>query len=210
MNEGSFKTLRISLGALTFCGLSFVAASAQAETQGERPLTIGLGLRALEPFHVSGGTPSFIARSQGVAFGLQPYGEWRLSPIFAIGLAVPVTMNAPGATSNAYDVGLTPRLRVGYGALNWLYPFALVEAGPAWSHQHPGAWIFGGHASLQAGARFAMTNSTSISAALGYDFTSFSGDFPLYYATSGPPAPVEHGSVTTNYIGADIGIELAF
>jgi hypothetical protein len=210
MNEESFKASRVSFCALAFFGVSFVAATAQAETQAERPLAIGLSFRALEPFHVTGGTPFFIARSQGVAFGLQPYGEWRLSPIFAIGLAIPITMNAPGATSNAYDVGLAPRLRVGYAALNWLYPFAFIEGGPARSHQHPGAWIFGGHASLQAGARFSVTNSTSISPALAYDFTSFSGDFPLYYATSGPQAPVEHGSVTTNYIGADVGIELAF
>jgi hypothetical protein len=190
-------------------GLFLCATQAHAE-ELTRPVDAGLGLLGLHAFHVSGGSGSFVATDQGLALGLQPYGEWRLSTLAAVGLAVPLTINAPGATSNAYDVGFTPRLRIGYAARDWLYPFILGEAGPAWSHQHPGAWIFGAHVSIQAGARMSISDSFAIFAELGYDYTSFSGDFAQYYATNGPAAPIVHGKVATSYGGAGIGVEFNF
>jgi hypothetical protein len=91
-----------------------------------------------------------------------------------------------------------------------VYPFVLVEGGPAWSHQPSKAWLSGAHLSARLGARISLTDSLSVSPELAYDYTSFAGDFPLYYATSGPPAPIQHGSVKTSYVGAGLGLGLAF
>lgn len=196
--------------AMLVVAVSLSSSYASAQEEPFHRVNVGLGLSALKPLHVSGGAGAFVAADQGLALGVQPYGEWRLSALVGVGLGVPATVNAPGATSNAYDIGLAPRLRLGYSARDWIYPFAVAEAGPAWSKQHPGAWLLGAHVSVQAGARVTLTDSIATFAQLTYDYTTFSGDFPLYYATSGPAAPVEHGRVATSYGGIGVGIEVGF
>lgn len=200
--------LRVAKWMLSVGLLLFVTQARAADSP--RQVGTGFGIKGQHAFHVSGGSGSFVATDQGLALGLEPYGEWRISALAALGLALPLTINAPGATSNAYDVGVAPRLRIGYAARDWLYPFVLGEIGPAWSRQHPGAWLFGAHLSIQAGARLSVSDFFALFAALAYDYTTFSGDFAQYYATSGPAAPIVHGKVATSYAGAGLGFELAF
>jgi hypothetical protein len=209
LTNGGVRLRRIAAARVSVAFVLF-GVRAWADEASSHSVDAGLGLTGLHAFHVAGGTGAYVARNQGFTFGLQPFGEWRVSDVVVVGLGVPVTLNAPGSTSNAYDIGFAPRLRVGYPTRKWLYPFLLVGAGPAWSRQHVQAWIFGVHALVRAGARLSLSNSLAAFAEGAYDYTSFSGDFPLYYATTGAPAPIQHGNVVTSYLGAGVGFEFSF
>ncbi|HEY2409410.1 MAG TPA: hypothetical protein VGI10_25565 [Polyangiaceae bacterium] len=191
-------------------GAAFLCCPSAWGEAPARRANVGLALGWLQPFHVSGGIGTYHASAEIFTLAAQPYGEWQASEWFAMGLGVPVVLNAPGVSSNAYGFGLVPRLRLGYSVRGWLYPYALAEAGPAWSSQHKDAWLSGVIASTGVGARVALGSSLSTFLEVTFDYTTFSGDMPLYYATSGPPAPILHGHVATSYLRLASGLEFDF
>jgi hypothetical protein len=179
----------------------------QAQSSLPRRTTIGFDAGWLHAVAVKGGIGPDIAHAQSPTLGAELYASWQASDLFAVGLGIPTTLNAPGVSSNAYDVGLAPRLRAGYLVRDWLYPYFVAEAGPARSHQ-PQGWLNGVNAAGHLGARTSVAEALAIFLELSYEYTSFSGDLPLYSAASGPPAPVLRGNVRTSYLGIAAGLEL--
>src|SRR5712691_8920224 len=89
-----------------------IAAADDEKPPGD--FTVGLGVDALEVFSTSGGVASSKAKDQGTAYGVTLYAEYRITTHFSLGLAIPTRENAPGPTSNAYDIGIALRVRADY------------------------------------------------------------------------------------------------
>ena len=182
------------------------AAFAREPIRG-RP-TLGLRVSWLEPVNVAGGIGPYPADKQDLTLAALPYADWQFTDVFAVGVGVPMTGNAPGPTSNAYDIGITPRVRLGYPAHEFIYPYLVAALGPAWSRVPQKVWLNGFDFSTGIGASVKAVGALSLIVELGYRYTSFSGDMPLYHALVGTPAPILHGAVRVSYLSAGAGFEV--
>lgn len=192
---------------LAIACLLLSSSVAFADDQPQGSLTVGLGAQYMKVFSTSGGVASVKASDQGTAYGVDLYGEYRFSTHFSIGLAIPVTLNAPGPTTNAYDFGIGLRVRGDYPATPWLRPFIVIEPRLAVSRLPESEFWTGDAIAINGGARLDITAASSVVGWIGLDFTSFSGD-----VTPPPPDPQmkTHGDVQTAFFGAGAGLELRF
>jgi hypothetical protein len=162
----------------------------------------------LGPVSVGGGIGPYTASAESLTLGLDLYGDWQLSDVVAVGLGVPATLNAPGPSSNAYDIGAMPRIRMGYPLYALVYPYIVAGVGPAWSHQPQRVWLMGFQVTTAVGTSVRVIGALSITGEVGYRYTSFAGDMPLYSSPKGLPAPMLHGEVRTSYLVLGGGFEL--
>jgi hypothetical protein len=192
--------MRLVIGCLVLS-----SSVAFADEQPQPNLTVGLGAEILKVFSTSGGVGNIKASDQGTAYGVDLYAEYRFSTHFSIGLAIPMTFNGPGPTSNEYDFGIALRLRGDYPATPWLRPFVVIEPRLALSRLPESEFWTGKGIAIDGGARLDITAASSIVGWIGLVFTSFSGD-----VTDPDTQMKAHGSVQTAYFSAGAGLELRF
>jgi opacity protein-like surface antigen len=216
MNAGVLAGTRqlaagLRLATYLVASTSFAVSASSPARAGEpvrgKP-TIGLRMAWLGPVSIGGGIGPYTASAESLTLGLDLYGDWQLSNVVAVGLGIPATLNAPGPTSNAYDIGATSRIRMGYPLDALVYPYIVAGIGPAWSHQPQKVWLTGFEVTTAVGASVRVAGALSITGEVGYRYTSFAGDMPLYHSSMDSPAPILHGEVRTGYLVLGGGFEL--
>jgi hypothetical protein len=201
----AFPLASAVLLAASFAAGAPAAAQAPAPVRGHP--TVGLRVSWLHAVQVSGGIDTTRAGPQSLSLALQLYGEWQLSDLVAVGLGVPATLNAPGPSSSAYDVGVAPRIRLGRVVSDGIYPYVVAAPGPAWSRVPQGVWLPGFTFTAGAGASLDIGGPFSFIVELGYQYTSFSGNAPLYSDGSGT-APLVHAAARVSALALGGGFEL--
>src|SRR5262249_49758685 len=92
------RWMRLAIGCVLLS-----SSVAFADDQPQPNLTVGLGAQIMKVFSTSGGVGMTKASDQGTAYGFDLYAEYRISTHFSLGLAIPMTFNGPGPTTNEYD-----------------------------------------------------------------------------------------------------------
>jgi hypothetical protein len=202
---------RTRLAALAMAvGASLAGGPAAAQDQVRGRPTIGLRGSWLGALQVSGGIGPDHASAQSPTIALQLYADWQLSDLVAIGCGVPATLNAPGPSSNAYDVGVAPRIRVGRllrAGIHPVYPYLVAAPGIAWSRLPQSVWLPGFTFTAGSGASVKLSGPLSFLVELGYQYTSFSGNAPLYRDATGT-APVLHAAASVSALALGAGFEV--
>jgi len=144
------------------------------------------------------------AVSQGVDLAAELYGEWQLSRVLAVGFQLEYALDL---SSTVDDVAVAPRIRLGYPVRDWIYPYLVAALGPGQLHtvdvSLPGLSLSAGF-----GTSVHVSDPFWVLLEVGYDYTSFSGEAPLFADAGG--APVVHADIRTSFLAIGAGLELRF
>jgi hypothetical protein len=154
-------------------------------------------------YSVSGGD------RQSYTGGVEAHVDYAPLPEFSLGFGVPVTINAPGPTSDGYDVGFGPRFQLVWPTTSWIQPFLLFSPAIAYSSLPTKVWWSGWALREMAGVSLRAGATLRVLFCLGLEQTRFEGDTPTFVGGPGN-GPIVHGIVRTNYVTFNTGLDFAF
>ena len=193
---------------MRFLLIFFVASFMTVQARAELPIVAGMNFSSLSATSVSGGL-LYPASEQGTTVGFEPFFDTPIEPYISLGLGLPMTINTPGPTSNAGDVGIAPRVQLLLPNFGRIQPFIMLSPALSFSRLPTEVWWQGWMLREMAGASFAVSGSFRLVAGLGYTQTRFEGDSPTYVASNGN-GPTMHGSVRSSYFTVATGFGVAF
>jgi hypothetical protein len=155
----------------------------------------------------SGGLATSKVESEGLTLGAQLYGEFAVAPWLSVGLGVPAVLNAPGPTSNAYEVGLSPRARARWRLADRFEPFVVIAPRIGWERLPQQVWWRGFGVAADCGLGVRVSDAFWLTAAVGFERTAFAGEVPPYSGPFNSPSSID-GSVGVSYVTATLGFEV--
>lgn len=178
-----------------------VAFADDGDSAPSGPPKLALGLEGAfwKNLSTSGDYNGMKPTDQGTAYGATAYVEYRLARWLSLGVALPSTWNAPGPTSNEYDVAIAARVRFEVPVQAGLHPFLVVQPGLAFAHLPDGTWWGGHEATVQGGLLLDVTAKLALSVQGALLFESFDGDLMQM-----------HGSFKNAFGGASAGVVFKF